>query len=397
MRPNTGMEGKRLRAGREMEPFEEAVIDYKDRRGSIERVYELGMPVFTRLGRSAAYSIGVPEEHEEIAQELGILFLTRIINDYDPEVSIFPYLRTFADNLARTSLRKKRDNPNANDIFGDPDEEGSNPVVTLSLLTAGIDGSASTDPEEELIGRIDKEAALKKIGEKLYSGANEKDGSPSMKKRTRHNKAPLPTIPFFVDRAPGPTLKNPTTRSIRVEEAKGKTLFAMRRNTVDESATKLSPDQIELRSIRINLGMTQPAFAEAIGINVPRLSSYEYGRTSGVPRGIMEDARELQRSFSQDRPMVETIYKDRPMNEIVAGWARDLARAMVADGSIPKGTNAVSEELLAASLSVTKTTIRRWMDNDAKPAPQVIIKHNETIKFIVTQRLLKAGKDVRDL
>lgn len=371
--------------------FEDAIIQFQSGGGPIDKVYKLGMPVFLRLARSAAYRAGIPEETDEIAQDLGYMFLTQIVHSYDADQSIYPYLRTFAGNLARTLSRKKRDSPNATDLLSPPDPEGeSEHPREFGLLVAGLDGREADDAMESVIARIDKDAALKKIGEKLYSSCpvTKVDGM----KNNPSKPQTLPEIGFFVERARGPSCRNPSAKVLSVAEAKAPSKAAQRRNKVDGTKAKLTPDQQELRAIRIELQMSQPDFAEEIGINVPRLSSYEYGRTAGVPTSIMEAARELKRSMSKDREAVKSVYENKTMAEIVDAWSRQLAQSMVLEGVLDAGEEFVTDSLIARTLGVTETTVRRWRNEEARPTLQTIIRHNETINFLVTTRTMRAEK-----
>ncbi len=372
--------------------FEVAVAKYQAGDGAIDVVYKLGMPVFSRLARSAAYRMGIPEETDEIAQDLGYMFLTQIVHTYDPEQSIYPYLRTFAGNLARTLSRKKRDTPNATDLLSGSDAEGepTEPSRDYGLLVAGLDGREADDAMESVIAKIDKDAALKKIGEKLYSSSSTtKVGG--MKKGSSSRQG-LPDIGFFVEKAKGPSCRNPTAKMLSVSDAKTPSQAAQRRNKVDGTRAKLTPDQQELRAIRIELQMSQPDFADAININVPRLSSYEYGRTAGVPTSIMEAARELKRSMSKDREGVKSVYENKTMAEIVDTWSRQLAQSMALEGLLAPDDEFVTDALIARTLGVTETTVRRWRNEEARPTLQTILRHNETISFLITTRKLRAEK-----
>jgi len=371
--------------------FEKAIVQFQTGDGPIDRVYRLGMPVFLRLARAAAYRAGIPEETEEIAQDLGYMFFTQIVHSYDAAQSIYPYLRTFAGNLSRTLSRKKRDTPNATDLLHPSDEDGEpDSSREYGLLVAGLDGREADDAMESVIAKIDKDAALKKIGEKLYSS------SPAMKvegmKNTPPGRQALPDIGFFVERAKGPSCRNPSTKVLSVAEAKTPSKAAQRRNKVDGTKARLTPDQQELRAIRIELQMSQPDFADEIGINVPRLSSYEYGRTAGVPTSIMEAARELKRSMSKDREGVKSVYENKTMAQIVDSWSQQLAQSMIVEGLLEAGEQFVTDSLIARTLGVTETTVRRWRNEEARPTLQTIIRHNETINFLVTARTLRAEK-----
>lgn len=375
---------------RTLDEFESAIIRYRSGEESINKVYAYAMPVFARLSRSAAFRMGIPEEGQEIAQELGLKFFQEIIHEYNPEYSIYPFLRTYAGNLARTHSRLKMLTPNATDLLSSNDADGeSDPVRDYGVLIAGLDGHEADDATESVISRLDRAAALQKIGQSLYPPASSRPGGGFRKDGTL--RAKLPDVGFFVQKSSEKPLRRPKVQrppvvwSPATAESGGDTRW--------ESA---NADQIELRSIRLSLGMSQPEFAGEIGIKVPRLSSYEYGKTIGVPEHIMEAARKLQKDAAA-RNALQALYGNKTMAEIFNGWAEQITEALRASSELAPDVRVVADSYIARLLQVTETTIRRWRSNRARPSLNVINAHNESVSFFVTQCKLKAegSKSIR--
>jgi hypothetical protein len=84
----------------------------------------------------------------------------------------------------------------------------------------------------------------------------------------------------------------------------------------------LSADQLELVQICADLQMRNQDFAAALGIGLPRLSSYIYGRTASVPADIMTAARKLR--DEEPEAMARREMFNRPMSDILGRWANDL-------------------------------------------------------------------------
>lgn len=130
-----------------------------------------------------------------------------------------------------------------------------------------------------------------------------------------------------------------------------------------KSRTELSADQQELVNIGNKLGLRNQDYAFALGIGLPRLSSYIYGRTASVPDDVMKKARAL---FADEPLRVERLKRfDRPMSKILQGWEERLK---------PK-----NDEDLATSLGVTKMTIYRWRNDETKPDPTALARYEQWI------------------
>lgn len=130
-------------------------------------------------------------------------------------------------------------------------------------------------------------------------------------------------------------------------------------------AAKLSPEQEEILSIRIELGLSQHVFAEKIEIGKPRLVSYEQGRTIGVPESIMQAARTLLKNGGKvkgDR------YMHMDMPEIIAEWARDL----------DVGYN--DDVQLSNFIGASPEAISRWKNLETRPEPLLLKQYREIVR-----------------
>jgi transcriptional regulator with XRE-family HTH domain len=118
---------------------------------------------------------------------------------------------------------------------------------------------------------------------------------------------------------------------------------------------ELSEDQKELRNIRIRLGMTKQSFAAALKLKQCTLDSYEYGKTKGVPKPLMDSARELESAKAEKISSSRELFESRTMSSILGEWAEKL--------HIPMDNSAA----LGRLLNTTPTTIRRWRENKVRP------------------------------
>ncbi|MBI6556757.1 hypothetical protein YA0850_30850 [Pseudomonas veronii] len=130
-----------------------------------------------------------------------------------------------------------------------------------------------------------------------------------------------------------------------------------------KSRTELSADQQELVDIGTKLGLRNQDYAFALGIGLPRLSSYIYGRTASVPDEVMVKARAL---FAEEPLRVERLKRfNRPMSQILKDWEQRL--------------NPKNDEDLATMLGVTKMTIYRWRNDETKPDPTALARYEQWI------------------
>ncbi|WP_432263270.1 hypothetical protein [Cupriavidus sp. TMH.W2] len=132
----------------------------------------------------------------------------------------------------------------------------------------------------------------------------------------------------------------------------------------------LSKEQRELVEICEGLGLRNQDFAAALGIGLPRLSSYIYGRTASVPEDIMTMARQMRDEDPEAKARQERF--NRPMSQILNEWASDLEIDNDAE--------------LAVTLGVTKMTIFRWRNNETKPDQTSLSRYEQQVRQYKARR-----------
>lgn len=132
-----------------------------------------------------------------------------------------------------------------------------------------------------------------------------------------------------------------------------------------QKAAKLSPDQEELVNIRSELELSQHVFAEKLEISKSRLVSYEQGRTAGVPKDIMDEARALLKNGGRVKA---DRYANMDMPKIIAEWAKDL------------NVDYDDDVKLSNYLDVSPEAISRWKNLEARPEPMMLKQYREIVR-----------------
>lgn len=138
-----------------------------------------------------------------------------------------------------------------------------------------------------------------------------------------------------------------------------------KRNQKD--SIELSPDQRELVDIKNSLGLRHQDYAILLGIGLPRLSSYTYGRTASVPADVMKTARQLLAENAEATRLLKEKF-NRPMSEILQGWENSL------------GTSSDAE--LAGLIGVVTMTINRWRKNETKPDLSALNRYDRIVNLV---------------
>lgn len=131
---------------------------------------------------------------------------------------------------------------------------------------------------------------------------------------------------------------------------------------------ELSPDQQELVNIKNTLGLRHQDYAILLGIGLPRLSSYTYGRTASVPADVMKTARQLLAENAEATRLLKEKF-NRPMSEILEEWESKL------------GTSSDAE--LAGLIGVVTMTINRWRKNETKPDLSALNRYDRIVNLVV--------------
>lgn len=144
----------------------------------------------------------------------------------------------------------------------------------------------------------------------------------------------------------------------------------------------LSADQQELVDIIRKLEMRNQDFAVLLGIGLPRLSSYIYGRTASVPKQVMDDARRIFREQNASLAGVKAQFSKK-MSEIIKDWETRLQ------------TN--TNEELAKYLGVTTMTIHRWRTDETQPDLTALVRYDQTVTKLEQQMKAAQKQMMRQL
>ena len=139
------------------------------------------------------------------------------------------------------------------------------------------------------------------------------------------------------------------------------------RKRIQTDPIELSPDQQELVNIKNTLGLRHQDYAILLGIGLPRLSSYTYGRTASVPADVMKTARELLAENAEATRLLKEKF-NRPMSEILQEWENSL------------GTTSDAE--LAGLIGVVTMTINRWRKNETKPDLSALNRYDRIVNLV---------------
>lgn len=184
-----------------------------------------------------------------------------------------------------------------------------------------------------------------------------------MSKENKKGKSVLDALPSITMVEPS----EPEITSIRKTARTAKN--TRNRKKGPKETVELSPDQQELVDIRKKLGLRHQDYAIMLGIGLPRLSSYTYGRTASVPDEVMKTARQLLAENGESSRKLQEKF-ERPMSEIIAEWETRL------------GTTSDAE--IAGLIGVVTMTINRWRKNETKPDLSALNRYDQIVNLIAS-------------
>lgn len=245
-----------------------------------------------RCARAGSAKARAADHADDVEQELWI-FLMRNSDRLNEEYNLEPYLIQTARNIALSHARK----------FNSYGTDGED---TRGDESVGIDGGF-LDPSGNsgFDALLDRQAAMDAIKRK----------HPGIGKPTTINRTPKD------------------------------------RTVMKNDRPKLSHDQEELRSLRMSLGLTQTLMSARLGLKLPTYQAYEYGRTKGVPKKVMVEAKKLQ--ADPEYSSTENKYKGMTMREIAQSWSKRI------------GLGPNNPQKLAMALGINKSSTSRWLNGDS--------------------------------
>ena len=308
----------------------DALLKFRGGQLSREALAATVYPLLKRLAKATAWKVrGV--DADDLAQELWLTFDKSVLKNYEPGVALEPYLLVIARNTAFQMRGKVRETAESEitDSSSPEQDDRRTPIVT----------------DDVVLSDIDRRIGILEIRRRLYNAAmNESDEGSKLAMHTlrlpcvkeaataMHEKACLPVIQ-----------KRPPAQRV------------------------LSADNQDLVDIRKGLDMSQAEFADALGIGMPRLASYEYGRAA-IPDWVMKASRDLADNNGNTLDSARKQYDGIAMPEILAGWARELG--VPYDNSLE----------LATLLGASKATVTRWKNELIRPRLSALLRYEHMVK-----------------
>jgi DNA-directed RNA polymerase specialized sigma24 family protein/DNA-binding transcriptional regulator YiaG len=276
----------------------DALLKFRGGQLSREALAATVYPLLKRLAKATAWKVrGV--DADDLAQELWLTFDKSVLKNYEPGVALEPYLLVIARNTAFQMRGKVRETAESDitDSSSPEQDDRRTPIVT----------------DDVVLSDIDRRIGILEIRRRLYNAAmNESEEGSKLAMHTlrlpcvkeaataMHEKACLPVIQ-----------KRPPAQRV------------------------LSADNQDLVDIRKGLDMSQAEFADALGIGMPRLASYEYGRAA-IPDWVMKASRDLADNNGNTLDSARTQYDGIAMPEILpAGPGNSVCRMTTASNSPP--------------------------------------------------------------
>jgi transcriptional regulator with XRE-family HTH domain len=129
----------------------------------------------------------------------------------------------------------------------------------------------------------------------------------------------------------------------------------------------------ELVDIRNSLGLTQDAFALAVGRVKDRIVNIENGRVKTEDEELMARARGLLDSDFETRVKPLEALSGMSMPEIIDRWWEMIGASDDKEGSVMMGLSIV--------------TVTRWRENGVRPQPRDLLAHELMAKRIEAKRV----------
>jgi len=316
----------------------EAFLAFREKRINEDQFASLIFPTLQRLAKVIGFRQGV--DSDDLTSELWILARTKLVETFDPtllpnaECGIEPFLmkcaRLISSRNGVRSLRAPQEEICVSDIKpgGDADSMFGEELIE-NLPDLNSDSALFDAYRQKMLNEIQLRLC---DNQKKVPWPTRNISGHTKKEQTRMKKSAVPGVRLVEQELTKNTLPMPPKRPPK--------------------AALLSIDQEELVNIRHKLSYSQDIFAKALGIGVPRLASYEYGRTSGVPETVMETARGL---LDEVGCADAKEYENIPMSKILTQWAEQL------------GIDYSDDIALSKALTVSSATISRWKNNKTRP------------------------------
>ncbi len=211
------------------------------------------------------------DRHEDIAQDVFMLFITNLVYRFDEAYQAEPFLIETCKRVAMSQMRRKRELL-LEDLYSLPGEM-EDAISKSDRVSFTMDDSP--------VSFIDQKKYMQKILAHLPGTVDQHRNLPEVEPKNLINKGRKP------------------------------------------SKKSLSPSCLRIREIRLSLSMTQESFSKNLGIPNTTLLSYEYGRTPTVKEDTLRKAEEMLK-FGQNIIAQNELWANRSMKEVIEEWCKTL-------------------------------------------------------------------------
>jgi DNA-binding transcriptional regulator YiaG len=280
------------------------------------------------------------DEFDEVMQRVSFVFFDRMLPKLREADAIYAVVYAIANNICREIVRETMESTINHEPLDDLLARGED------LIDTGHSAQLDIDRDDE----IDRQNANKRMADALNKLMTTGELKVTKAGVFNFDSVPFVTLVPVSKRELDEAEKIASESPVKKEPAAPK--GRRKKGDTVAPAAELSRDQQELVDIKAKLGLRHQDFAVMLGIGLPRLSSYTYGRTATVPEDVMVRARALLEENGKSTAMAAAKF-DKPMSEILSDWCSLL------------GTS--SNEEIANYVGVTGMTIHRWKNNETKP------------------------------
>lgn len=298
------------------------------------------MPIVMKCARSGAVKVGAEHLNDDVAQELVLLLVNKLAAKYDPEYNIEPLLIESARRISLGMLANNREL--SRDDIEDPYSCNNNEGLWGGAFAPGLASVEAPDQHKaEQIIRNRQETSMGCMPGVV-----------------------IDTKPAESAAKATPTAITPPTKRIPKQRT-------------------LTPEQLHMREMRVQLDLSQAAWAHELNISAATIAAYEYGRTQSVSKEVYEAAKEC---FARLRHILKTRkrFDKMTMCEIVDDWAARL--------KVDPNDMRSMAELMGKQVS----TILRWRNNTQRPDIMALKDYDDKVNRLIPELAKIAEQRVKE-
>jgi len=313
--------------------------------------------IVRHCARIGAARAGAQSIIDDVEQEVVMLVLERLIFIYDERRDVEPFLidtcRRIALGLHRAHIREV--------IFSQAgDDEGSSDWHNSIADTDGIE-------PDRFVSEREDERRVNNLVSKMAKAIGNTDPPPS---------SPDDVVAGVVDDFD--FIETHIGKAAKKEARKRASDWAKpKRGNPIKSTRPVSPEGVEIRSIRTTLRYTHQEMASALGVDQHVVRNIEYGFTVECPPPMLEKARLMLEKHRADLDVLTMAAPD-----LVNSWCTRL-------GMQPDDYSGLS-----MLIGTNRSTTFRWLKGEGSPTPSRI----RTVEAIVQieekrrERMAEAGR-----